>query len=621
MSIFRVPDIRAGNITPPGDEEGRMKNKVDEREIIKRAKNGDQDAITILYQENYYAVLGAIRSLIRDEDETMDLLQDTFVKAFSRLEQLKGNSFTPWVKRIGINTAKDYLAKKKPLLFSQIAGEDSSENDTTIQETFATESSEGNPEVTLDQQETARLIGEILNTLPEEQRIVINLCYYQEMSYREISETLGIPETLVRSRLNLGREKIEKKVLALEQKGTKLYGLAPIPFLLFLYRNMDAQAAAIQPNASVLQNILEEIGKAGIPITGPDIEGIGKTSVNWTSRESVGNIDGTTTKQAAESIASGGAKASVSVAGKAAMGAGTKAFLSIAVAAAVTVGAGTAIRYAVAMPSGDTETAVVEETLNNETDGSDDMALLSEANEVQEETQVNPGVQESGLLESTVEEPAVIPETMTETMSETSAETMEETESESTLRPVSMSDECAEAYYNLMQQYINKEHGFGDSMEFWGYYGEQDLFGRNLDPHFALVDLDGTGNPELFICPTREDFGADEVNMYTLKNTDYSVYANHYDSESGEIVSAVGFGATIYKLENDEMSIICDIYTPVDGDMLGTITYSDGSVEEISYERQIELNAEIDSLPRPPIAEGDWIPMDPETVEEYFGAR
>ena len=113
--------------------------------------------------------------------------------------------------------------------------------------------------------------------------------------------------------------------------------------------------------------------------------------------------------------------------------------------------------------------------------------------------------------------------------------------------------------------------------------------------------------------------GADEVVMFTLKNTDYSIYANRYDPENGNIISTIGFGATIYKLENDEMSIICDIYTPVDGDTLGEITYTDGTVEEISYERQIEINAEIDSIPRPPIAEGDWIPMNPETVEEYFG--
>ena len=374
-----------------------MENKVDKREIIKRAQNGDQDALTTLYSENFYAVLGAIRSLIKDEDEAMDLFQETFIKAFDRLEQLKGDSFTPWVKRIGINTAKDYLAKKKPLLFSQLVGEDNSENDTPIQETFEKETSEWNPEISLDQQETARLIGEILDTLPDEQKIVINLCYYQEMSYREIAKALGIPENLVRSRLNLGREKIEKKVLALEKKGIKLYGLAPIPFLLFLYRNMDAQAAGIQPNASVLQNILEGIGEAGMPAARQDIEGTGKANIDWTSREAVGNIADTTAKQAAESIASGGAKAAASVAGKAAMGAGTKTILSIAVAAAITIGAGTAIRYAVAMPSGDTETAVSEEFLNIETqDGSNEMALLSETNEVQEEAQENGALVGSG---------------------------------------------------------------------------------------------------------------------------------------------------------------------------------------------------------------------------------
>ena len=110
----------------------------------------------------------------------------------------------------------------------------------------------------MDEHETARLIGEILESIPDEQRIVINLCYYQEMSYKEISATLGIPENLVRSRLNLGREKVEKQVLALEKRGTKLYGLAPIPFLLFLFRNLDAKAAEMRPDQTILYGILSK---------------------------------------------------------------------------------------------------------------------------------------------------------------------------------------------------------------------------------------------------------------------------------------------------------------------------------------------------------------------------
>lgn len=228
----------------------------DNTNLILRAQRGDQDALSELYNQNYFAVLGAIRSLIKDEDDAIDLLQDTFIKAFGHLDQLKGD-FGPWVKRIGLNTAKDFLKKKKPILFSQLQGEED-RNDSPIEESFAQETFEGRPDIIMDEHETARLIGEILESIPDEQRIVINLCYYQEMSYKEISATLGIPENLVRSRLNLGREKVEKQVLALEKRGTKLYGLAPIPFLLFLFRNLDAKAAEMRPDQTILYGILSK---------------------------------------------------------------------------------------------------------------------------------------------------------------------------------------------------------------------------------------------------------------------------------------------------------------------------------------------------------------------------
>lgn len=62
--------------------------------ILERAKEGDNEAISELYSQNYYAVLGAIRSLVSDQDESMDLLQDAFLKAFANLDQLRGD-FTP----------------------------------------------------------------------------------------------------------------------------------------------------------------------------------------------------------------------------------------------------------------------------------------------------------------------------------------------------------------------------------------------------------------------------------------------------------------------------------------------------------------------------------------------
>ena len=226
---------------------------------VSKAKHGNQDALSILYNENYRAVLFAIRSVIKDEDEAMDILQDTFVKAFNSLDQLKDpEKFTAWVKQIAVNNALQNAKKKKPILFSQMQSSES-DSEWNVEDSFQEESREGVPDIEIDRGETERLIAEILDTLPEDQRIVINLFYFEQMSAKEIANEIGISVTLVNTRLALGKKKVEKKVLELEKKGTKLYGLAPIPFLLLLFKNVEVQAAAIQPDNTVLQSVLKSM--------------------------------------------------------------------------------------------------------------------------------------------------------------------------------------------------------------------------------------------------------------------------------------------------------------------------------------------------------------------------
>ena len=90
-----------------------MDNRISEE--IDQGKKSDQTAISKLYQDNYADVLFAIRSVVKDQDKSMDLLQDTFVKAFNSLEQLKDpDKFTPWVKQIAVNNALQYVKKKGP---------------------------------------------------------------------------------------------------------------------------------------------------------------------------------------------------------------------------------------------------------------------------------------------------------------------------------------------------------------------------------------------------------------------------------------------------------------------------------------------------------------------------
>lgn len=219
-------------------------------DLIQKAIGGNQDAIAELYNRTYNNVYHTIKSMVKDEDTILDILQDSYVKGFQSLDQLDNPAnFRAWMKRIAANKAKDWLKRKKPVLFSELADEDSGEEltfeDTKIQNL---------PEQVIDQQETTRLMNEILDSLSEDQRLVIGMFYYEQMSVREIAETIGCSENTVKSRLNYGRKKIEQQVRQLEKEGTKLYGLAPIPFLLLLFHTNDTYAAEL-PHTGILRNI------------------------------------------------------------------------------------------------------------------------------------------------------------------------------------------------------------------------------------------------------------------------------------------------------------------------------------------------------------------------------
>ena len=98
----------------------------------------------------------------------------------------------------------------------------------------------------MDKSETSRLVNEILDTLSEEQKICALMYYGQELSVKEIATSLDVSENTVKSRLNYARKNIKEKVLELEKKGTKLYGLIPVIFFAMLLKN-EAKAAEFAP--------------------------------------------------------------------------------------------------------------------------------------------------------------------------------------------------------------------------------------------------------------------------------------------------------------------------------------------------------------------------------------
>lgn len=284
-------------------------------ELVGRARRGDTDAVSVLYEQTYSKVYYTVKSMIKNEDDVLDVLQDAYLKAFTHLTSFEGGEkFLPWVKQIAANTARDRLRRKTPALFGELTAD---ETQTPAEERIPDERPAFLPEASLDAAETQRLIREILDSLPDDQRAVVGMYYYEELSVREIAEALGVSESAVKSRLLYARRKIEARVRDLEKKGTKLYGAAPLPFLLFLLRSQQANAA--RPDPTLLQRVLEATQAA--------------------AQAGAGSAQAAGASQAAGATQAAGAAAGVGAAGTAAAGlAGWK--LALALIAMAVAGGG-----------------------------------------------------------------------------------------------------------------------------------------------------------------------------------------------------------------------------------------------------------------------------------------
>ena len=225
------------------------------KDLIERAKKDDQDAFSALYEHSYDAVYRTVKSMVKDEDTAMDIVQDAFVSGFANLDGFQPpENFIPWMRRIATNKARDWFRKKHDIAFSQLADEEDNLPE------FEDENLDQVPEAVLDRSETTRLIEEILGTLSEEQRIAVGMYYYEEMPVAEIAATLGVSENTIKSRLNYGRKKIKAGVEELEKKGTKLYSLAPFPFFIWLLRCQEVQAVVGGAPAGLFGSIMAQIG-------------------------------------------------------------------------------------------------------------------------------------------------------------------------------------------------------------------------------------------------------------------------------------------------------------------------------------------------------------------------
>lgn len=150
------------------------------------------------YQERLY---WQIRRLVYDHDDANDVLQNCFIKVFRSSHTFEGKSkLYTWLYRIATNEAITFLNKKKQTQASPLdAGESPLANRLRADDHF-------------DGDEAQLKLMAAIETLPEKQRLVFNLRYFDEMSYADMSELLGTSEGALKASFHHAVKKIELHV-------------------------------------------------------------------------------------------------------------------------------------------------------------------------------------------------------------------------------------------------------------------------------------------------------------------------------------------------------------------------------------------------------------------------
>lgn len=208
-----------------------------ESDLLGRALRGEKSALEKIYDMTYTQGFSVAYQMMKNREDAEDVMQEAYISAFRNLEQIREpKKIKNWFNCIVANQCRAFLRKKNPILFSEIVKDD---EQTEFIEWIEDEKIEFSPHEAFDYSETKRLMNDILQELPEEQRLVILMYYYEELSVGEIAQALNCSTGTVKSRLNYARKKIKADVENLERQGTKLYGIAPIPFIVWMLRNAE----------------------------------------------------------------------------------------------------------------------------------------------------------------------------------------------------------------------------------------------------------------------------------------------------------------------------------------------------------------------------------------------
>lgn len=213
-------------------EQGSKSKKEKEYLIskVEELKQGKESAFQEFYELTYKYVYSTIYKNINDAEAVKDIHQETYIAIYRGISSLENSSaILSWIAQVAYNKTLNYLRKNKHevLLF-----EESTLIDNEEESDYALL-----PEDAMQDKEVQRLLKEIIDELPQMQKLAIISYYYNELSVEETAKALEIPVGTVKTNLYRARKKIKLAVEELaSKKDTKLYSTSYVPLLLLLFK-------------------------------------------------------------------------------------------------------------------------------------------------------------------------------------------------------------------------------------------------------------------------------------------------------------------------------------------------------------------------------------------------
>ena len=198
----------------------------DDQDLIDACRSGETVAYGVLVQRYQDRLYPTVLRLTGCAEDAQDLLQETFFRAFRKLDRFHGEScFYTWIYRIAVNLALSGRRKRRPMLrLADGTGASGSPVEPVA------EHRECDPSLPLERAERDQMIQDALNALAADHRAVVVMKEFDGLRYEEIAMILNIPVGTVRSRLHRARCELRDKLRGLvEEDATSVRHCARAP--------------------------------------------------------------------------------------------------------------------------------------------------------------------------------------------------------------------------------------------------------------------------------------------------------------------------------------------------------------------------------------------------------